>query len=98
MQPLTCILPNNSDLSVYFHSVFLGSAASSMRCFQSSLVGGTPAPLPDEWVEEEGPIPLLDTASLYKRPLLTLELAVPFSPKRICLALGRSSTQGQGCM
>lgn len=33
--------------------------------------------LPDEWAEEEGPIPLLDTASLHKRPLLTLGLAVP---------------------
>lgn len=37
--------------------------------------------LPDEWAEEEGPIPLLDTASLHKRPLLTLGLAVPPFPR-----------------
>lgn len=37
--------------------------------------------LPDEWAEEEGPIPLLDTALLHKRPLLTLGLAVPPLPR-----------------
>lgn len=85
-QPPAFILPNNSDLSVYFHSVFLGSAASSMKCFQSSLAWRRASPrLPDEWAEEEGPIPLLDTASLHKRPLLTLGLAVPTLPERICL-------------
>lgn len=85
-QPPAFILPNNSDLSVYFHSVFLGSAASSMKCFQSSLAWRHASPrLPDEWAEEEGPIPLLDTASLHKRPLLTLGLAVPTLPERICL-------------